>query len=94
MPSLVTVTVQVSVLFPSAVLTVITAVPSATAVTLPFSTVAMLGLSLAQLTALFVASAGATVAVSVSFAPSLRVSVFLFSVTPVTATTDEPEEVQ
>ena len=49
---------------------------------------------IAEARTLFVASAGATVAVSVSYAPSLRVSVFLFSVTPVTATTDEPEEVQ
>ena len=65
-----TVTVQVAVFVPSAVVTVMTAVPGATAVTTPFSTVATLGLLLVQVTVLSVALSGATVAVRVSVSPT------------------------
>ena len=55
---------------PSAVVTVIVAVPLATAVTLPFaSTVATASLLDVQVTVLFVALAGETVAVIVPVAP-------------------------
>ena len=50
---------------PSAAVAVMTAVPQATAVTTPFSTVATLGLLLVQVTVLSVALSGATVAVRV-----------------------------
>jgi hypothetical protein len=82
-----TVTVQVAVLPPSEVVTVIVADPGATAVTVPFSdTVATAVLLLLQLTALLVALVGVMVAIRVSEAPALRLREFLFNVTPVTAT--------
>ena len=83
----VTVTAQVAVLLPSAVVTVIVAVPDATAVTFPaVETVATLVLLLLQVTFLFVALLGETVAVSVSVAFGANVSVVLFRLTPVTGT--------
>ena len=83
----VTVTEHVAVLLPSFVLTVIVAVPDATAVTFPEElTVATLVLLLLQLTFLFVAFDGVTVAVSVSVAFGANVSVVLFRLTPVTGT--------
>ena len=69
---------------PSSVVTVIVAVPAATAVTVPLETVATLSSLDDQVTVLFAAVDGATVAVSVSVSPTLRSSVFLLSVTPVT----------
>lgn len=81
----VTVTAQVAVLLPSAVVTMIVAVPAATAVTFPaVETVATLVLLLLQVTFLFVAFDGVTVAVSVSVAFGANVSVVLFRLTPVT----------
>ena len=59
-----TVTLQVAVLPPSAVFTVMLAVPLPTAVITPLFTVATAPLSLAHVTTLFVALDGATVAVS------------------------------
>ena len=82
-----TVTVQVAVmsLF-SLLVAVMVAVPTVLAVTTPvLLTVATLVLLLLQLTALFEASAGKTVAVRVSDPSTFRVRAFLFSVTPVTA---------
>ena len=56
---------QVAVLLPSSVVTVIVAVPFATAVTFPFaSTVATFASLVLKFTFLFVAFAGATVAFS------------------------------
>ena len=82
-----TVTVQFAVLLPLAVVTVIVAVPAATAVTTPLvDTVAIPGLPLLHVTFLFVALEGATVAVRVSVLPMLRLVFVLFKVTPVTAT--------
>ena len=82
-----TVTVQDAVLFPSSVVALITAVPAATAVTVPVeSTVATLVLLEDQVTFLFVASAGSTVAVSFSVFPFARERVVLFNETPVTET--------
>ena len=76
-----------AVLLPSAVVTVIVAVPDATAVTFPaVETVATLVLLLLQVTFLFVALLGETVAVSVSVAFGANVSVVLFRLTPVTGT--------
>ena len=90
----VTVTAQVAVLLPSAVVTVIVAVPDATAVTFPeVETVATLVLLLLQVTFLFVALLGATVAVSVSVAFGANVSVVLFRLTPVTGTVTVTEHV-
>lgn len=80
-----TVTVQLAVFVPSSVVTVIVAVPALTAVTLPvLLTVATDVFDDLQLTFLFVAVDGATVAVSVSDVPSVRVSVDLFRLTLVT----------
>ena len=60
-----TVTLHTAVLFPSAVVTVMSAVPFATAVTSPSGvTVATFSLLVAYVTFLLVAFAGATVAVS------------------------------
>ncbi|MPM66853.1 hypothetical protein SDC9_113765 [bioreactor metagenome] len=82
-----TVTAQVAVFPPSVVVTVMVAVPGATAVTRPFaSTVATLSLSLRHVTAFSVAPAGATVAISVFVSPATRAAVVSFSVTPVTGT--------
>ena len=83
----VTVTEQVAVLPPSAVVTVIVADPGLTAVTLPLpSTVAISVAEDFQLTDLLVALSGDTVAVSVSDPPSTRLRLVLLSDTPVTAT--------
>lgn len=74
-------------MLPSVVLTVITADPVPVASTNPaLVTVATVLSLLDQVTLLSVASFGATVAVSVSVSPTVRVSVLLLSVTPVTAT--------
>jgi hypothetical protein len=82
-----TVTEQVAVLLPSAVVTVIMALPKVLAVTTPVSeTVATAVLLLLHDTDLFVALEGATVAVNVSMTPNSRASVFLFKDTPVTDT--------
>jgi hypothetical protein len=71
-----TVTVQVAVLFPSTVVTVMVAVPTAPGVTTPLATVATTGLLVDQLTAVLVALAGATVAVRVVVEePAVRVRV-------------------
>ena len=83
-----TVTLQVAVLLPSSVVTVIVAVPSETAVTKPLEeTVATEGELVVQLTLLFVASDGRTVAVSWLDSPSVNVKVDLSSQTPVTEIT-------
>lgn len=81
------VTVQVAFLALSAVVTVIVAVPATTPVTLPLVTVAFAASDVDQITALLVASAGATVAVSVSLAPTAIDVVVLLIVTPDTETT-------
>ena len=70
--SSVTVTWQVAVLLPSAVVTVMVAVPAFTAVTLPLSTVATEVSEDFHVTALLVAFAGATVAVKVVVLPSSK----------------------
>jgi hypothetical protein len=88
----VTVTEQVAVLLPSAVVTVITALPADTALTVPFDTVATDVLPLLHVTLLFVALEGAMVAVNVSELPTVRESVLLFRDTPVTATVLLPLE--
>ena len=68
-----TVTVQEAVLPPSFVVTTITAVPGATAVTLPLaSTVATAVLLLVQVTVLSVASLGLTVAIKLPVPPTLN----------------------
>ena len=80
-----TVTEQVAVLSPA--LAVMVAVPSATAVTLPFaSTVATEVLSELHVTVLFVALSGFTVAVRVAVSPSVSSSEDLSKVTDSTAT--------
>ena len=85
--ALLTITAQVAVLPPSAVLTVMVAEPAATAVTLPLaSTVATDVLLLLQFIALSVALSGATVAVRVSVPPSVSSTDVLFKETLVTAT--------
>ena len=81
-----TVTLQIAVLLPSAVMTEICVVPSFTPVTTPLcETVAMLGVEDSQVTCLFVASAGSTVALRTSEPPTPRFRLLLFSVTPVTS---------
>ncbi len=80
----VTVTEQVAVLLLSTVVTVIVAVPTATAVTTPFVTVATEGSLLDQVTDLFVALDGETVSNNVSVPPIGRVVLDLLRVTPVT----------
>ena len=82
-----TVIAQVAVLLPSAVVTVIVAVPSLSAVTTPFATVATVSSDDDQLTCLLLALEGDTVAtkVAVTVAPILRVTAVWSSVTPVTA---------
>jgi hypothetical protein len=83
----VTVTAQVAVLFPSAVVTVMVALPAAKAVTKPFDdTVATEVELLLHDTFLFVALEGAMVAVNVSVLPTVRLVDDLFKVTPVTGT--------
>ena len=82
----VTVTLQLAVLAPSSVFTVITASPAFCAVTLPsLSTAATSGLSELHVTVLFVAFAGLTVAFNVTVSCSTSVTVALSSVTPLTA---------
>ena len=71
---------------PLEVVTVTVAVPSPTAVILPFSTVATDGSDELHITDLSVAFAGITVAVSVALSPTVSESSVLFSVTPVTST--------
>ena len=83
----VTVTLHSAVLLPSSVVTIITASPALCAVTFPVaSTLAISCLSELHVMFLFVAFAGAIVAVSFSFCPSSSVTALLFSATPVTAT--------
>ena len=82
--SSVTVTVQEALLSPAFAVTV--AVPAATAVTFPPSTVATDASLLDHVTVLSVALPGLTVAVSVADSPIISDSVVLLSVTPVTAT--------
>ena len=81
-----TATVHSAVLFPSSVLTVMVAPPTLTPVTTPFSTVATASSLLVQMIFLFVASAGATVAVSVSLSPTFNAIEVLSNDTPVTRT--------
>ena len=75
-------------MLPSSVVAVIVAVPFAIAVTLPVaSTVATVGLLLVNVTFLFVASLGATVAERVNVSPAVLSSFAVGSTfTPVTAT--------
>jgi hypothetical protein len=83
----VTLTAQVAVLLPSVVVTVMVALPAAIPITAPFDdTEATLGALLLHNTTLFAASAGVTVAVKVSEAPTARDSVLLFKLTSVTET--------
>jgi hypothetical protein len=83
-----TVTVQVAVLPPSFVLTVIVAVPVEMAVTTPLlPTVATEALLELQETVGSVALDGLTVAMRVCLSPSVMVMLLLSSVTPVTETT-------
>jgi hypothetical protein len=80
-----TVTVQAAVLLPSWVVTVMSAVPAATAVTTPFADTVATGLLLLfHVTFWFVALKGIIEATRVSVAPSLRLVVDLLRVTPVT----------
>jgi hypothetical protein len=80
-----TVTSQVAVLPPSAVVTVIAVAPAAMALTRPeLETVATLGLLLIQVTARFVAFAGEMVAVSWSVSPGASWSVALLRATLLT----------
>lgn len=80
-----TVTTQVAVLPPSVVVTVMFAVPAATAVIMPSATVAMFSSSLDQVTLLSVAVSGLTVAVSVAVSPTVSVSSVWSSATLPTA---------
>ena len=83
-----TVTLQVAVLFPSSVVTVMVAVPSETAVTRPDEETVATDVKLDfQLTFLFVALEGLTVAVSCPVWPFDRDISVLFSETPVTEIT-------
>ncbi len=82
---LATATVQVALFSPA--LAVITADPSFTATTLPFSTVAIAALELLQVTDLSVASSGFTVAVRVACSPSTNSREVLFRVTEETGIT-------
>jgi hypothetical protein len=81
-----TVTLQVAVLLPSSVVTVMVAVPALTAVIVPPDTVATVGALVLHVTFLFVALEGATVAVNVSILPTVIVVDDLFKDTPVTST--------
>ena len=80
-----TVTTQVALFSPA--LAVMVAVPAATAVTTPFSTVATVASEVVQVTVLSVASAGVTVAVRVTVSPSVRAAVVWLRAIPDTATT-------
>jgi hypothetical protein len=91
LPPLVTVMEQVAVLLPSAVVTVMVALPIAKPLTKPFDdTDAIEGELLLHVTFLLVALAGKTVAVNVSEPPTVRLVPVLFKVTPVTATVPPP----
>ena len=80
-----TVTAHVAVLFPSAVFTVIVALPALTPVITPLAlTFATLALLLDQVTFLFDASLGLTVAVSVLVDPTFSVAEVGLTDTPVT----------
>jgi hypothetical protein len=79
-----TVTAQVAVCPPSWVVTVIVAVPAATAVTVPLFTVATAGLFDDQLIAGLVAFAGTMLADRVVVPPGVRFKAVVFSLTPVT----------
>jgi hypothetical protein len=81
-----TLKVQVAVLPPSTVVTVITALPADTPVTTPLAdTEATLEVLLLHVTDLFIAFEGDTVAISVSALPTVRLAELLFRETPVTA---------
>lgn len=82
----VTVTVQMAVLLPSAVVAVIVVCPAATPVTTPLLTVAILASPVDQVTVLLVAFGGSMVAVSVVVPFTCTLAVVGFSVIPVTAT--------
>jgi DNA-binding XRE family transcriptional regulator len=85
--TLLTVTVQNAVLPPSAVVTVIVAVPALTPVTTPpVDTVTTVGLSLIHVTFWFVALVGVIATKRVSVPPTKRLVDALFSDTPVTET--------
>ena len=72
---------------PSSVVTVIVAEPAFFAVTTPeLETVATVVLLEDQVTFLFVAFVGVTVATRLWVSPSVMTRVFIFSVTPVTGT--------
>src|SRR5699024_3483322 len=82
----VTVNAHLAVLLPSLVVTVMSAAPGLTAVTLPLlSTVAIAASDDANVTVLSVAVDGATVATKLPVAPSSNDKVVLSNVTPVTA---------
>ena len=81
---LLTVTWQVADLLPA--VAVIVAVPSATAVTVPFDTVATEVFELDHVTVLFVAFEGCTVAVKVPVFPVSNANVGWLKVTPETST--------
>ena len=88
-----TVTLHVAVFDPSFVVTVMTALPAFTAVTLPFwSTVTMALLLDCHVTVLSVASLGLTVAVRVSLLPFSIVSSVLFKDTEATDITTVTEQ--
>ena len=81
----VTVTLQLASFPPSAVVTVISAVPAFTPVTNPsLFTVATAVLLLSHVTLLFVAVEGDTVALRFVVSPTLRLTELLSSLTPVT----------
>ena len=82
----VTVTSHVAVWLPSSVVTVMVALPADTAVTMPFSTLAIDVLFERHITFWFVASEGTTVAVKVAVAPLTKDNSVCESVTPVTGT--------
>jgi len=82
--TLLTVTVQDSVLLPLTVVTVIVAVPALTAVTTPSDTVATAVSLLLHVIFLFVALSGSIIANRVSVLPTKRSVDVLFSDTPVT----------
>ena len=84
--TLLTLTLQVSWKPPSAVVTVIVALPALTPVTTPPLTEATLESEEDQVTALLVASLGETVAVRLVVAPTLMLAVEDDRLTPVTAT--------
>jgi hypothetical protein len=87
LPEGVMVTAQVAVLFPSVVVAVIVAVPADIPITVPVEeTVATLEALLLHNTTLFAASAGMTVALKVSEAPTVMLADALFKNTSVTET--------